>query len=409
MPEVPVANSPFRLTDEQKAVITAEPDSRRLVLAGPGTGKTEVLARRLVHLIGAGLRPSQMLVLSFSRNAVRNVSERVRSLSDVDDVTHLELRHLVVRTFDSWSFRVLRQSGESAEDLLAGSYEGNIAKLVDKLRGSQRKEIRERLKHIRHIIVDELQDLAGWRGEMVVELLRVLCPAGQGPVGFTLLGDPAQAIYGFSLKLNKENASVFTPQNLLTSIRQTYKGEIAEECLVGNFRSKKEIANTVDKARDILLGDESAEQKLEQLTAIIHKAPEIDKESLVDPKHDASSHPKLAILCETNGQALSVGKTLYGRGDEAPSIPIELAAGSPSKYVPAWIGATLGRFSADQLTKNNFGKIYDLLYKKDANLSERLGVPSFERAWAQSVSPLFGNASVGPTCCQTMKGCSGLR
>ena len=31
--------------------------------------------------------------------------------------------------------------------------------------------------------------------------------------------------------------------------------------------------------------------------------------------------------------------------------------------------------------KNTFGKIYDLLYKKDADLSDRLGVPPFERAW----------------------------
>lgn len=370
-----------RPTPGQAVIVEADADSRILVLAGPGTGKTEVLARRLVHLLGVGVRPAQTLVLSFSRNAVKNVADRIRRLPDIDEVSLLELRHLVVRTFDSWSFRVLRQCGESAEELLSGSYESNIAKLVNKLRHERRDEVHEHLQHIRHVIVDELQDLAGWRGELVVELLKVVCPPGEGKVGFTLLGDPAQAIYGFSLRQNQENANVFTAEDLLKSVRDVYTEDLNEKCLVSNFRSKQEIAKTVDKARDILLGSDSAEQKLEKLAKIVDKSSSTDLGGLMDDDSIQDGNRKLAILCQTNGQALSVANTLYGQSEEPPKIPIVLAAGSPAKSVPAWVGATLGRFSADLLTKNTFSRIYDLLYGESATTELNYGVPSFDAAW----------------------------
>lgn len=370
-----------RLTPDQAEIIKAGSDKRVLVLAGPGTGKTEVLARRLVHLLSVGVRPAETLVLSFSRNAVKNVADRILRLPDVDQLSLLELRHLVVRTFDSWSFRVLRQCGESAEELLSGSYESNIAKLVNKFRTEQREQVREHLKHIRHVIVDELQDLAGWRGELVVELLKLVCPPGDNKVGFTLLGDPAQAIYGFSLRQNQGNASVFTAQDLLDCVRDIYTQDLDERCLVSNFRSKQEIAKTVERARAILLGSDSSEQKLEKLSRIVNESPVVDLGDLIDGDSIPVENRKLAILCQTNGQALSVANTLFGHSEEPPKIPIVLAAGSANKSVPAWIGATLGRFSADLLTKNTFSKIYELLYGENAVTERSSGVPSFDAAW----------------------------
>lgn len=377
----PCTTNAVRLTPDQAEIIQAGSDKRVLVLAGPGTGKTEVLARRLVHLLSVGVRPAQTLVLSFSRNAVKNVSDRILRLPDVDQLSLSELRHLVVRTFDSWSFRVLRQCGESAEELLSGSYESNIAKLVNKFRTEQRERVREHLKHIRHVIVDELQDLAGWRGELVVELLKLVCPPGNNKVGFTLLGDPAQAIYGFSLRQGQGNASVFTAQDLLACVRDIYTRDLDEKCLVSNFRSKQEIAKTVEKARAILLGSDSSEQKLEKLSRIVNESPVVALGDLIDEDSIPVEKRKLAILCQTNGQALSVANTLFGHSEEPPKIPIVLAAGSPTKSVPAWIGATLGRFSGEFLTKNTFSKIYELLYVENAVAERGYGVPNFDTAW----------------------------
>lgn len=371
----------MRLTDDQATVVTADPGSRVLVLAGPGTGKTEVLARRLVYLLGRGLRPSQLLVLSFSRNAVKNVNDRVRRLSDIDEAMMMELRHLVVRTFDSWSFRVLRQTGESSADLLSGSHTGSIAKLVEKLRGESCERVLEHLEHIRHVIVDELQDLSGWRGELVMELLRQLCPKEKKSVGFTLLGDPAQAIYNFGLRGTEEDGSKYTAENLLGDIRRDYDGLLLEKSLSANFRSEKAIAKTVANARAILLGHYSAEQKLEKLAGLIAESPGAEIDGITSTDDEAAHPSTLAVLCRTNGQALSIAEKLYGRDESAPATPIQVSAGSPSKSVPAWIGATLGRFRSDSLSKSNFKKIYTTLYGSRTAERHSLYVPDLDNAW----------------------------
>lgn len=369
-------------TDAQASIIGARPTDRILVTAGPGTGKTEVLARRLVRLLQYGLSPSQLLVLSFSRNAVRNVTDRVRGIADIDERILVDLRHLVVRTFDSWAFRTLRQSGESAEDLLASSYEANIAKLTEKLKGPKAHLVTNRLSNVRHIIVDELQDLAGWRGELTIELLRTMCPADTGEIGFTLLGDPAQAIYDFSLRREVGRSSTYSATTLLSDIRDYYRESLDERSLELNYRAAQAIADTVEAARAILLGEYSVRQKLEELTRLVAGAPCKELVSIHDRNNAASEPRSLAILCRTNGQALAVANELFGTEEGAPEIPIVVKAGSPSKSVPAWVSATLGRFRSETLSMNSFAKIYQKLYGAQSSEITTFSIPTQDDAWA---------------------------
>ncbi len=61
------------------AVIAAT-DGPQLVVAGPGTGKTELLVRRAAHLLGSGLADeASLLLLTFSRRAAADLRRRVRS------------------------------------------------------------------------------------------------------------------------------------------------------------------------------------------------------------------------------------------------------------------------------------------------------------------------------------------
>ncbi|TON44591.1 hypothetical protein CGH56_25655, partial [Vibrio parahaemolyticus] len=45
--------------------------------AGPGTGKTSTLVRRIIHLLESGIDPSEILVLTFSNKAAGELRERV--------------------------------------------------------------------------------------------------------------------------------------------------------------------------------------------------------------------------------------------------------------------------------------------------------------------------------------------
>ncbi len=68
------------LNPEQLAAVTAE-DGPLLVLAGAGTGKTRVLTTRLAHILLTGrARPHEVLAVTFTNRAAREMGERVEHL-----------------------------------------------------------------------------------------------------------------------------------------------------------------------------------------------------------------------------------------------------------------------------------------------------------------------------------------
>ena len=143
---------------QRKRIRHAPADARLLVEAGPGTGKTEMAAVRMAGLVRKGLAPGQLLVLSFSRSAVRNLTDRLARLEGTDDSIIEELRHVSIRTFDSWAFRMLRLLRNPLDALLARGHDDNIEKLTALFGGRRREEIRELIsRDRRHLIVDEFQ------------------------------------------------------------------------------------------------------------------------------------------------------------------------------------------------------------------------------------------------------------
>lgn len=67
------------LNEGQRAAAEAI-DGAWLIVAGAGSGKTTVLSRRVAALIAAGIDPCSILLLTFTREAARNMLERARKL-----------------------------------------------------------------------------------------------------------------------------------------------------------------------------------------------------------------------------------------------------------------------------------------------------------------------------------------
>ena len=166
---------------EQREIVNLPADAHALVSAAAGTGKTHALAGRLTKLIeadglGAG---DDVLVLSFSRAAVAELRRRIGGLAG-------DARYVGVATFDSFATRILA-SAEPDGPWQRLDYESRIRSAADLLSGQQPLD---EVQLVRHVLVDEIQDLVGARAQLVMALLR------RAEVGFTLFGDPAQAIYG---------------------------------------------------------------------------------------------------------------------------------------------------------------------------------------------------------------------
>ena len=89
----------IQLTDEQRRVVEIDAGSH-LVLAPPGSGKTEILSQRILHAMRTGVNPERMLCATFTNRAAYEMRSRVEAqgagvaLPEVGNLHHFCFRFL---------------------------------------------------------------------------------------------------------------------------------------------------------------------------------------------------------------------------------------------------------------------------------------------------------------------------
>lgn len=331
------------LTDEQLAVVEQPWDARVLVTAGAGAGKTHTLVRRLDALCGhenpeQALEAAEVLVLTFSRAAARELRERISR--------HGERAHRVrARTFDAWAYELLLLAHPDGEWGTVG-FDERIAGAARAIEEGA-LEIGDAVPPA-HVVIDEAQDLLGGRRELVETLL----DRYQDSCGFTVVGDAAQSVYGFQIEDPGERAD--ETGRFFDWLRCSYPDDLVELHLTQNFRAtttEARIALALGPRLQRLSDPDEAGAIYDELRDLLLDPANgmggLDDEFTLDGLRDLSD--TCAVLTRDNQQALVISDLLHTHGiDNRLRRPLE------ERPVPYWVAELLRRTEANALTEDRF-------------------------------------------------------
>jgi hypothetical protein len=327
------------LSPEQIKIAKLPASTQLLVLAGPGTGKTHTLIRRLVYLImSEGLLPHRdLLVVSFSRAAVAEIRGRLAEL--VKQGAPDDLRFLNIRTFDSLATRLMVAANEEI-DLSDMAYDARISLAVKHLSDPDSSEV-EIVGRFRHLVVDEIQDLVGVRAQLIQRILSYI----NG--GFTLMGDPAQGIYDY---LVNQNSQGLTSLEFLNWVRETWDKDLVVRELDHNYRSVSASSLVASRARNLVLGKtEDNNQAYQTLREIVHDLGSAGSINQPEKSIFFQEGKRIALLCRTNSEVLFGAEHLIIRG-----IPCLIPPSVEEKGIPAWVGRIFSAWTYTTITEPVF-------------------------------------------------------
>ena len=105
------------LDNEQREVVLSEEDNT-LVIAGAGAGKTTTVAAKVRYLVEKrGVKPEQILVISFTNKAVEELRERINHNLKIPSV---------ITTFHSIGYSILRQGEEEQRKIVDNGFMYNV-------------------------------------------------------------------------------------------------------------------------------------------------------------------------------------------------------------------------------------------------------------------------------------------
>lgn len=246
----------IKLNPEQLSAVTRT-DGPLLVLAGAGTGKTQVIASRICHLVTTlQVPPDQILVVTFTAAAALNLQQRVK------DCLQDKTAGFVAHTYQSLGTAILQQ--DIAPDDINKLATTTLEKFPEVLANWQKK--------FRYIMVDDFQDTTTGEFKLVVLLAKAhrnLC----------VTGDDDQIIYRFRGADNAQKIIDFLqkqPDCRTIKLEQNYRSTStivgAANALISNNneRSDKALwtASGTGELINLLVADtddEESRQVVEQL------------------------------------------------------------------------------------------------------------------------------------------------
>ncbi len=318
----------FKETDSLTVVETG-PSERSIVNAGPGTGKTWTLIEKIIFMLEKEtVSGEKILVLCYSRAAVAVIRERLSHAAAAGRISY-EWKDVEVKTFDSFSTRLIYGIAEEAPELLPEGFRIEFAGYDRRIKVATsllNKKV-GLLDNCSHVFVDEVQDLVGCRAELVLAMLKGL----PDTCGFTILGDSCQSLYDY---LSEDDDSIIPSKVFYKELFKLFP-DAGYFTLTENYRQSSAYSDLTEPYRKAILA--------EDVTALTETAEDIhDRITCVSfgrwqdfSKADARRILKrgtLGILTRSNAQALLISSILRTKG-----IPHLLKRIKDTHLFSAWL------------------------------------------------------------------------
>lgn len=333
-------------TVEQTEVIEADKNDCFVINAGPGTGKTYTLIRKIENLVSKqNLDPTEIVVLSFTNAVVKEVKERLAYFAN--NGGDRSLRNVDVKTFHSFAYWLLKQANENIEDL----DEWKVINLnFNKLSyddcmvyGSQLMEkYPDIVQNWQYFIVDEIQDINHGKAQFV---LSILAACVKHNVPFCFLGDSCQAIYDYLDEKNSTEVKISSEEfyeKVFRIIPQTTRFVSFNV----NHRSVNSIQQQSAPIRDVILSEENTyfygvvKEYHDKLQSIGFN----EIKSFIQEHHDS----KICIMERSNLNTRYISN-IFTKNNIDHICALSLHKG----FYPQWIGKVFGCYNEDVLTKEN--------------------------------------------------------
>ena len=314
-------------------VIRGASEARLLVDAGPGTGKTHVACARVAALVADGVPAARIWLISFTRTAVVEMRNRIAAALEGPG----EAASVRIATLDSHAWAL--QSGFSSDVQLAG-FDDNIERTLEKVEDDE--DLRDYLGRVRHLVVDEAQDIVGIRADLMLSMIRAL----DDGCGVTVFADEAQAIYGFTEDRTGPNTSGPT---LPDRLREAGFQEIA---LTRIHRTSRPNLKTIftNVRSQVLRRSGSASARRRRVDHEIRRLADEDVGALRDLK--LAPLPDGALVLMRNR-----AEVLLTSGMQSGTPHRLRMSGLPPSIYP-WIGALLWDHVDPRLTRTAFDNLW---------------------------------------------------
>ncbi|HYA85717.1 MAG TPA: ATP-dependent helicase [Nitrospirota bacterium] len=133
------------LNDAQRRAVTTI-DGALLIVAGPGTGKTLTIVRRIAWLISQGVNPEGILAVTFTNRAAREMRERAETLLGK------AASSIFIGTLHLLGLTILREFSSAELTLYNREEQAELIKTLSKKTGTRAQDFIEKISRIKNFV-----------------------------------------------------------------------------------------------------------------------------------------------------------------------------------------------------------------------------------------------------------------